>query len=400
MVTMEDIRKAAEVLDGVARRTDLIYAPKLSGKNEIYFKTENLQHTGSFKLRGAYNKVHNMTDEEKARGIIACSAGNHAQGVALAAKKAGCKAIICMPDCAPIMKVEATKAYGAEVVLVPNTYDDAHDEAERLVKEKGYTLAHPYDDPYTIAGQGTIGLEIMEQLPEADAVVVPIGGGGLLAGIAIAVKSIKPEIKVYGVQAKGANAMCQSFHKGKKVVTDTAHTIADGIQVKNPGDLTYEIIKEYVDDVFEVSEDEISAAILALIEKQKLIAEGAGAVPCAAVMFDKIPLEGKKIVCMLSGGNVDVNMLSRIVSRGLIMGGRKINITVMMPDIKGALAKACTTISACGANVIDVHHDRTELDLDINAAYVTFELETRDFEMGKQIKHELEKVGYTIVSHT
>lgn len=397
MITLDDVKKAQKVLEGVARKTDLIYSPKMSGKNDIYFKTENLQVTGAFKIRGAYNKVNSLSDEEKQK-IVACSAGNHAQGIAYSAQLAGGKATIVMPDTAPIMKVAATKAYGAEVVLVPSTYDDAYEEAMRLVNEEGYIMAHPYDDPYTIAGQGTISLEILEQLPEADAIVCPIGGGGIISGIALAAKSIKPEIKIYGVQAEGANAMFQSFKAGKKIVTNEVNTIADGIKVKTPGDMTFDIISKYVDDIVTVSEDEIAAAMLALIEKQKIVAEGAGATPVAAVLFDKIPLEGKKIVCVISGGNVDVTMLSRVINRGLMMSGRMLNITVAMPDVKGSLAKACQVIGDCGANVVDVKHDRTEPELSITSAYVTFQLETVDFEMIENIKKALTENGYKIIA--
>ena len=394
MVTIDDVKKAAGVLDGVARKTDLIYSPAFSTNGEIYLKTENLQLTGSFKLRGAYNKIASLTEEEKAKGLIACSAGNHAQGVAYAASKCGAKSVICMPASAPISKVEATKALGAEAVLVPGAYDDAHDEADRLQKEHGYTMILPFDDPYVIAGQGTIGLEILEQLPDADAVITPIGGGGLLAGVATAVKAINPSCKVYGVQAEGASAMYQSFRKGTKVATDTVATFADGIAVKNPGDLTYEIIRDKVDDIVTVSEDEIAAAILALIEKQKLIAEGAGATPVAAVLFDKIPTGGRKTVCVVSGGNIDVNILNRVISRGLIMNDRKITITVEMDDKHGRLLDACGIISGCGANVLDVRHNRSKRGIALSSCLVTFELETRDAEQTQQIMQSLREGGY------
>ncbi|MBR3347437.1 MAG: threonine ammonia-lyase, partial [Solobacterium sp.] len=305
MITLDRVYQAAYALKEVARRTDLILAEKLSEDGNLYLKTENLQRTGSFKVRGAYFKISQLTEEEKKKGIVACSAGNHAQGVALAASRMGIRAVVCMPDSAPIMKIESTKKLGAEVCLVKGTYDDAHDKAVELQQETGMTFIHPYDDEDVIAGQGTIGLEILEQLDDVDAVIVPVGGGGLLAGVAFVVKTLRPQCKVYGVQAAGAPSMFNSFKDHKREVLDYVSTFADGIAVKNPGEMTYEIIEKYVDDIVTVSEDETAAAILALIEKQKLIAEGAGAVPVAAALFGKLPIEGKKTVCLVSGGNID-----------------------------------------------------------------------------------------------
>ena len=294
MLTLDKIYHAAFVLKDVARKTDLIEAPKLSKDCQLYLKTENLQATGSFKVRGAYYKISQLSEEESAKGVIACSAGNHAQGVALAATRRGIKSIVCMPDGAPIMKVENTKNLGAEVCLVPGTYDDAHDKAVELQEETGMTFIHPYDDEQVIAGQGTIGLEILDQLPDVDAVVVPVGGGGLISGVAFAIKSLRPEVKVYGVQAEGAPSMYRSLHEHKYQTLKAVSTFADGIQVKTPGELTYQICEQYVDDIVTVSEDETAAAILSLMENQKLVAEGAGAVPVAAVLFHKLPVEGKK----------------------------------------------------------------------------------------------------------
>lgn len=396
-VTLDDIKQAREVLDGVARKTDLIYSPALSGLNQVYLKTENLQLTGSFKLRGAYNKINHLTEEEKAKGLIACSAGNHAQGVALAAQRAGCKATICMPSAAPISKVQATKSYGADIVLVPDTYDDAHDEAERLQKEYGYTMILPFDDPLVIAGQGTIGMEILEQNPDVEAVIVPAGGGGLLAGVATAIKALKPECKVYGVQAIGANAIVKSFKQGEKIMTNKVSTFADGIQVKNPGDLTFDIIREKVDGMVTVTEDEIAAAILTLIEKQKLVAEGAGAVSVAAAMFDKVPVAQKNVVCVVSGGNIDVNILSRVISRGLMMEDRRITITLEMDDTHGRLARACQIVSECGGNILEVMHDRGASNIAINKAFVTFELEMRDAAQSRTLRETFEAEGYALV---
>ena len=313
MLTLDKIYKASHTLREVIRSTDLIKAPKINTEADVYLKTENLQVTGSFKVRGAYYKISQLTEEERKRGVIACSAGNHAQGVALAATKAGIKSLICLPDGAPISKVEATKSYGAEVCLVEGVYDDAYQRALQLRDEKGYTFIHPFDDENVIAGQGTIGLELLDQLPDMDAVVVPIGGGGLISGVAYAIKQLAPHIKVYGVQAAGAPSMANSVLDGKIERLNNVSTIADGIAVKQPGELTYSLVKEYVDEIVTVTDDEISGAILALIEQQKLIAEGAGAVSVAAVMFNKVPVKGKKVVCLVSGGNIDVTILSNLV---------------------------------------------------------------------------------------
>ena len=318
MLTLDMIYKASHTLREVIRATDLIKAPKINPEADVYLKTENLQVTGSFKVRGAYYKISQLSEEERAKGVIACSAGNHAQGVALAATKAGIKSLICLPDGAPISKVEATKAYGAQVQLVEGVYDDAYNKALQLRDEHGYTFIHPFDDEHVIAGQGTIGLELLDQIPDMDAVVVPIGGGGLISGIAYAIKQLNPSIKVYGVQAAGAPSMVNAVADGKISRLDSVSTIADGIAVKEPGGKTFELVSQYVDEIVTVTDDEISGAILALIEQQKLIAEGAGAVSVAAVMFNKVPVKGKKVVCLVSGGNIDVTILSRVIRRGLV----------------------------------------------------------------------------------
>ena len=397
MLTLDRIYHAAYTLKDAVRKTDLILAPALSGKNQIYLKTENLQMTGSFKLRGAYYKISQLSEEEKSRGIIACSAGNHAQGVALAAQKFGIPATICMPDGAPISKVEATRAYGAEICLVKDTYDDAYAKAVELQQEKGYTFIHPFDDPDVIAGQGTIGLEILDQLDDVDAIVIPIGGGGLISGVAAAVKQLRPQCKIYGVQAAGAPSMYESVKAGEKQALETVNTFADGIAVKVPGDNTYELVSKYVDEVITVTEDEIAAAILTLMEKQKLVAEGAGAVPVAAVMFDKIPLKDKKVVCIVSGGNIDVNILNRVITRGLIMSGRRTTLTIALMDKPGQLVGVSSIISSCGGNVIAVHHDNSDPNMSINSCFLTIVMETRDAEQAEEIKRELAKAGFELV---
>lgn len=396
-LSLDRIYQAAFVLKDVARKTDLIYSPHFSGKNQVYFKTENLQVTGSFKLRGAYFKISKLTDEEKAAGIVACSAGNHAQGVALAAKRMGIRATICMPDGAPISKVQATKSYGAEVALVKGAYDDAYQYACRLQEEEHATFIHPFDDPDVIAGQGTIGLEILDQLKDVDVIVVPVGGGGLISGVAYAAKSLKPDIKIYGVQAKEAASMADSLKYDEQVTLNTVNTFADGIAVKHPGDLTFELIKDYVDGVVTVTEDEIAVAILALIEKQKLIAEGAGAVSLAAVMADKIPVEGKNVVCLVSGGNIDVNILSRVITRGLVTSGRNATLMIALEDKPGQLVDVATIIASCGANVTGVHYGHSDPNTAVTSCVLTLEIETRDFEQLEQVRNTLTAEGFNLV---
>ncbi len=398
MLTLDKVYHAAFALKDVVRKTDLIAAPRLCADNNLYLKTENLQITGSFKMRGASYKISQLSETEREKGVIACSAGNHAQGVALAATKMGLKSIVCMPDGAPIMKVESTKRLGAEVCLVKGSYDDAHDKAVALQEETGMTLIHPYDDELVIAGQGTVGLEILEQLPEVDAIVVPIGGGGLISGIAFAIKSLRPEVKVYGVQAAGAASMFEAYKSGNYQTLPAASTFADGIAVKTPGEITYEMVNRYVDDIFTVTEDEIAAAILALMENQKLVAEGAGAVPVAAVLFDKLPIKGKNVVCIVSGGNIDVNILSRVITRGLVMSGRKANLTIALEDKPGQLTQVSDIISKCGGNITSVHHNRADANMPISSCYLKLGLETRDDAQIAAIQKALTAAGFQLVS--
>ena len=398
MVTLDKIYHAAFVLKQVARRTDMIFAPKLSTDCELYLKTENLQLTGSFKLRGAYYKISQLSEAQRAAGIIACSAGNHAQGVALAASRMGIKSIICMPDGAPISKVESTKALGAEVCLVKGAYDDAYAHACRLQQETGSTFIHPFNDDEVIAGQGTIGLEILDQLADVDAVICPIGGGGLISGVAYAIKTLNPGVQVYGVQAENAPSMARSVEAGEAVTLETVQTFADGIAVKHPGDVTFEMVRKYVDAVVTVSEDEIAAAILALIEKQKLIAEGAGAVSVAAAMFHKLPIEGKKVVCIVSGGNIDVNILSRVITRGLVTAGRNSMLQIALEDKPGQLLGVSQIVSECGANVVSVHHERSDANMAVTSCFLTVGMETRDFEQIAEIRQRLTEAGFKIVN--
>ena len=396
-MTLDNVYKARYVLREVVRPTDVIYAPKLKPGTELYLKTENLQVTGSFKVRGAYYKISTLSDEEKKRGVIACSAGNHAQGVALAAQKNGIKAVICLPDGAPISKVEATRSYGAEICLVEGVYDDAYNKALELRDEKGYTFIHPFDDPDVIAGQGTIALELAEQVPDMDAIIVPIGGGGLISGIAYTIKTLNPKVKVSGVQAQGAPSMFNSIHDSKIEELDSVFTIADGIAVKKPGDLTYDICSKYVDEIVTVTDDEISAAILALMEQQKLVTEGAGAVSVAAAMFGKVDLTGKKTVCLLSGGNIDVTILSRVITRGLIMSGRSCQLNIELVDKPGQLLAVSKIIAEHGGNVTAVHHEHSNEGSDVNGCYLRVSLETRNFEHINAIKKALTEAGLKIL---
>ena len=396
-LTLDKIYHASYVLKDVIRKTEMIHAPELNSECEVYLKTENLQVTGSFKVRGAYYKISQLSEEEKACGVVASSAGNHAQGVALAAAKNGISSLICIPDSAPISKVEATKSYGAEVELVSGAYDDSYKRALDLVEEQGRTLIHPFDDPDVIAGQGTIGLEILDQLKDVDVVLVPIGGGGLISGVAYAIKRMQPNVKVYGVQAAGAPSMLESIRKKEKVTLETVDTFADGIAVKHPGDLTYEVVSSYVDDIVTVTDDEVANAILAMIEERKLIAEGAGAVSVAAAMYNKVPLKGKKVCCVVSGGNIDVNILSKVIERGLVTAGRNSNITIALTDKPGQLEGVSRIIAQYGGNVVSVHHDRGEANMAINACFLRIGMETRNGEQAREICKALREAGFHLV---
>ncbi len=394
MLTLQMIQEAREALRDVARVTPL-NPTKTLGKN-VYIKCENLQLTGAFKLRGAYNKLRTLSAEERERGVIACSAGNHAQGIALSATKLGMKSVICMPAGAPISKIEATKNYGAEVVLVPGVYDDAAAEAKRLCEEKGYTFAHPFNDPYVMAGQGTIGLEILEQLPEVEQIIVPIGGGGLIAGVACAVKHLKPSCRIIGVQAEGAASMWVSRNNGKITELSSVSTIADGIAVKVPGDLTFALCEQYVDEVVTVKDSEIAAAIMTLMEDQKIVSEGAGATTVAAILFGKVSTADKKTVCLVSGGNVDVTTLSRIITKGLTKCGRITNITTKVVDKPGELNRLLTLIAQNNANILSINHDREDYQSEVNACIVNLTVETRDRRHAEDILRNLEQNGYPV----
>lgn len=397
MITIDDVKNARERIEEVTRGTHLLHSMTLSGENDVYLKVESLQRTGSFKIRGAFNKVASLTDEEKAKGVITASNGNHAQAVALAASLNGVKCKVCMSDKALMSRMEDARRHGADVVVVPGEFEDADKEAKRLADEKGYIYIDRGDDEQVMAGNGTVALEILEQMPDLDALVVPVGTGALLAGAAVAVKALKPECRVYGVQATGASAMARSLRKGEIVSVPHINTFAAGIAVSEPSETAFEMIKDKVDGIITVTEDEIASAMLTLLEKQKLLAEGGGAVTAAAVMFDKIPESGKKIACIISGGNVDINILNRVIARGLMMNDRKTNITIQMDDKQGTLARACNIISECGGNILEVHHDRGASNIQLSSCYVTFELETKDAAQARLLRETLESEGYKLV---
>lgn len=396
MVKIERIQSAAQVLQGVIRRTDLIEATGLAPSFDAFIKAENLQRTGSFKIRGAFHKISRLSEEEKRRGVIACSAGNHAQGVALGASEHGISSVVCLPEGAPISKIEATKHYGAHVELVEGVYDDAYERAAALSSEHGYTFLHPFDDVDVIAGQGTIGLEIMEQLPEADAVIVPVGGGGLIAGVATAVKAMNPNCEVYGVQAAGAPGMVEALRKNRLEALPSVSTIADGIAVRRPGKLPFEICKRLVDRFVTVTDDEISAATLTLLERQKVVAEGAGAASVAAALYSGLPLQGKRVVCIVSGGNIDVTILSRVINRGLARQGRLSEVTVELDDRPGQLERVAKTVAEQGANVVSVYHDRADPETRLNAVYLRMVLETRNIWHRAEIEQALLDDGFKL----
>ena len=396
-LSLNEVYKASHVLKSIIRHTDLIAAPTIRKGCDIFIKPENLQITGSFKVRGASYMISQLSDEEKSRGVIACSAGNHAQGVALAAAKCGIKSTICLPAGAPISKVEATRSYGAEICLVPGVYDDAYNRALQLKDEKGMTFVHPFDNPLVIAGQGTIALEILDDMPNVDSIIVPVGGGGLISGVAYTAKQLNPNIKVYGVQAEGAPSMVQSIEHGTIERLSSVSTIADGIAVKEPGALTFDTISRYVDDIVTVSEDEICAAILHLLEAEKMVAEGAGAASVAAAMFNKVPIKGKKTACIVSGGNIDVTILNRVINRGLTKSGRLCTLCIELDDKPGQLVQVSTVIARLGANIISVTHERNTDSEDVNSCLLRLTAETKNHDHVKEIKRQLTESGFKIV---
>ena len=397
MLTLDRIYQAAHTLKDQVRKTDVIPYSNIESGCKLYLKTENLQVTGSFKVRGASFKIAMLSEEERANGIIACSAGNHAQGVARAAQRMGANATIFIPNIAPISKVEATKKMGANVKLVDGLYDDAHAAAVTYQKESGGVFIHPFDDIDVIAGQGTVGLEILEQIPNLDAVVIPVGGGGLISGMAFAIKKLSPSCKIYGVQAAGAGSMFKSLENKCRTNLCDISTFADGIAVRFPGESTFELCTQYVDQIVTVTDDEIATAILTLMEQQKLVAEGAGAVAVAAVLFNKLPLDEKKVCALVSGGNIDVNILSRVINRGLLTTGRLSELTVQMLDRPGQLTEVSSIISNMGANVTKVLHNPGGEDTDINGCYLHLSMETKNHAHFSAVKKAIQDAGYIIV---
>ncbi|MDD7183395.1 threonine ammonia-lyase [Peptostreptococcus porci] len=399
-VTLKDIQDAREVIKDIILETDILENVRLSEKTgaRVFYKCENLQRTGSFKVRGACNKIASLTEEEKSHGVIASSAGNHAQGVALGAKQAGIKATICMPANAPLSKVAATKSYGANVVLNGNVYDDALAKAKELQAETGATFLDPFNDKYVIAGQGTIGLEIFEQRNgEVDTVIVPIGGGGIIAGIATALKGLNPAIKIIGVQTANIPSMKVSFEAGKVTSAFNDITIADGIAVKTPGDLTFDIISKNVDQVITVTEEEIAEAILFMMENQKLVSEGAGAVSTAALLSGKyVPKKGENVVCVVSGGNIDINTLYRIMSVALKKQGRRISFIAEIPDVPGSLSKLVSIIANNGANILNISQEKLAEGKFVKKQIVEATIETIDFDQINRIKSDFIENGIKV----
>lgn len=400
-LSLEEIKSVAGKLKGVINQTELYFSSTFSmiSNNDIYMKAENFQKTGSFKIRGAYNKITKLCDEEKKCGVIAASAGNHAQGVALAASKNSIKATILMPKNAPMAKVTATKNYGADVLLYGNVFDETYQKALELQKISDSIFVHPFNDLDVIAGQGTIGLEILEQLPETDIILVPIGGGGLISGIAIAAKTIKPDIKIIGVEASNAASMKNSIDSGHLLSLEKINTIADGISIKTPGNITFEICKEYLDDIITVTDEEIAGAILMLMERTKMVVEGSGATVIAALINNKIKVKNKVIVPVLTGGNIDFNIISRIIERGLFKAGRKSTIKTTIKDRPGSLSRLLSVVASLDANIISINHHHYQPGVSIDDAEVELEIETRNKEHAAEVYKYIEEEGYVIYKH-
>jgi threonine dehydratase len=397
MITLDDVKAAQERLRGVIKQTPLSYAPRLSEivGAEVFVKKENLQNTGAFKIRGAFNKISTLSEEEKARGVIAASAGNHAQGVAFSAGHYGIKAYIVMPESTPLLKVNGTKALGAEVILHGNSYDEAYAYAQNYAQKHTLTFIHPFTDEKVIAGQGTVALEMLDEVPDLDVLLVPVGGGGLISGVAVAAKSIKPDIKVIGVTAAGAPAMRNSFLNKKLQDSLSVRTIADGIAVRDTALETYTYISQFVDDIVAVDDEEIANAILFLIERQKLVVEGAGAVGVAAILHGRIAFEkGQKIGVLLSGGNIDVTMISIIIEKGLLKSARKMELTVTLIDKPGSLTKLSSIFQKVRANIVQISYDRTAKSLDFGDANVSVSLETKGEEHQQEIREALKEHGF------
>ncbi|HHU24105.1 MAG: threonine ammonia-lyase [Bacilli bacterium] len=399
MISLKKIVKAQTAIAPYIQTTSLVrvdYLSELTQMN-VFLKLENMQYTGSFKLRGAMNKIAQLSPEEKARGVVAASAGNHAQGVARSAKIFGVKATIVMPTITPIIKVKATKDYGAEVILYGDNYDEACNKALKICRERGAVFVHPFNDEAVICGQGTIGLEIMTQLRNIDAVVVPVGGGGLIAGVAKAAKSLNPNVKVIGVEAANAPCVKESMEAGRVLTVCCTPTIAEGIAVACPGELTFKLIQEYVDDIVAVDEDEIASALLSLLEKQKIVVEGSGATPVAALLNHKLDyLQGKNVVCVISGGNIDINMVETIINSGLMKDGRRFNLQVKLKHKAGELQKLLSLISKVGGNILSIEQTRYANQLELTEQFVHLVIEAYDIDHKERILSELRSNNYAV----
>lgn len=396
MINLQEIKEAKQRLDGIVRNTPMAYAPILSAKNQanIYLKKENLQLTGSFKLRGAFNKIATLNDDERSKGVVAASAGNHAQGLAFSAKHFNCDATIVMPEATPLTKVSGVKSYGANVVLHGANYDEAYAYATTYAKKNNKTFVHPFADDNVICGQGTVSLEIFEEIKDVDVLIIPIGGGGLISGMAVAAKSINPDIKIVGVVASGARAMKESFEAKKPIDSETVRTIADGIAVRDITPKMLDYVLKFVDEIIEVEDNEIASAILFLLEKHKLVVEGAGATGTAAIMHNKIDLKGKTVVLPLSGGNIDVTMLAQIIEKGLVKSSRKMNLIVTLIDKPGSLKMLTQIFEDLSANIVQIDYDRDSVALDFGDANVTIALETKGDEHQENIRQSLVSAGY------
>lgn len=389
---VKEVYAAKERLEGHIKKTPVVYAPNLG--DDIYLKVEVLQDTGSFKLRGAYNKIATLSDEEAERGVVACSAGNHAQGVAKSASERGIRSVICMPYHAPLSKVKATKSYGAEVKLIKDSFDDAAAYAKKLSEEEGYTFIAPFDDEKIIAGQGTVALEILEEVKDIDIIVVPIGGGGLISGVALAAKSINPDIKIIGVQTQISPSMYESVKVGKILTVKGGSTIADGIAVKTPGKITYELVKKYVDEIVLVTEGEISSAILTLLEENKIITEGAAASTVAALMYKKFSHKGKKVCCILSGGNIDVTRVSKVIEKGLYKTNRRMELRIKLNDQPGQISRISEILEKEGANIVQIGQNIDLVGDTIDSMIVSVIIDTKGKDHQDQILTALNQHAY------
>lgn len=402
MLSYEGIQQARKWIGPIVYPTPLEQSQTFSDMcgNKVYLKLENLQKTGSFKVRGAYCKLSSLSLEERKRGIIAASAGNHAQGVAFAGTQAGIESTIVMPEGTPLAKVEATQKYGAKVILHGMMFDESLEQAKVLQKEENLTFVHPFDDPKVIEGQGTIGLEIMEQLPDADAIICPVGGGGLISGVAMAAKAINPNIKIFGVESSVCASMLTSIHHNRPTTVTSPGTIADGIAVKTPGEITFDLVRKYVDQIVTVDDEAIARTMLLLLERTKLLVEGSGAASLAALLYKSIPLQGKKIVCVISGGNVDMHFISRIIEHGLVEAGRYIRFFTILPDKPGQLNRLLQILADQHANIISIAHNRMSPHLFPGQVEVDLSLETRNRQHIERIEKALRDNGYQVKKET